>query len=40
MEQATDSSILVTGIKVIDLIAPGAAQDRPVRRRRKTGADP
>jgi F-type H+-transporting ATPase subunit beta len=36
-EQATSAEILVTGIKVVDLLAPylKGRQDRPVRRRRR-----
>ena len=36
-EQSTEAEILVTGIKVVDLLAPYAQgrQDRPVRRRRR-----
>ncbi len=35
VEQSTEAQILVTGIKVVDLLAPYAkgGQDRPVRRR-------
>ena len=37
VDQSTETAILVTGIKVIDLLAPYAQgrQDRPVRRRRR-----
>ena len=37
VDQSTEAAILVTGIKVIDLLAPYAQgrQDRPVRRRRR-----
>ena len=37
VDQSTEAQILVTGIKVVDLLAPYAQrrQDRPVRRRRR-----